>query len=511
MIAKLKHWIGINPLKWVQNTLLMRRRVEEFILSGGSESGPQHIGVVITPWLGTSIPWYSLAIGLMLSKAGSRVTFVIDDQPFGRNRLRYYFVSACIRFVIQPMRTRFRVAALSTTRCPRSISAESKEYLKQLARLNATWELRGEMDGRGRGGFELLCEQQFIRAYPAIDEIVSSSAFDLLFIPGGVWGTSGIWSKVAREAGIRVGSYDAGGYRTVMLAGNGIACQLQDIPLAFQSLLESMHDERSMAFARGEALAEMQRRKGGIDAFESQIQGSGSGDSRYDQSIMLALNSSWDSAALGLHAIFKDNSDWIVQTVQYLLDQTESTVVVRQHPAERLDIAKTSDNYRMLLDRHFGTHPRLHFIEASDKINSYDLMSRVRAVVVYTSTIGIEAVANSIPVITASNSYYSELGFVYKAGDVHAYRDLLKRAVSGELSVSEGMKTRALIGFYLTQCCNWIFTDFNPSDFHVWSRQSLDRWYQDKNIQIILETLQRGLPVATINHRIKYLSSKADV
>jgi hypothetical protein len=274
--------------------------------------------------------------------------------------------------------------------------------------------------------------------------------------------------------------------------------------LAFKALMESKGNTDALAFARTECLAEMDRRKKGTDAFTSQVKGAGGGDGRYDGAIMLALNSSWDSAALGLHAIFKNNHTWIVETVRWLLEHTQSPVIVRQHPVERLEMGRTSDDYRMLLETHFGVQPRLHFIAAADKINSYDLMARVDAIVVHSSTIGLEAASHGVPVLTASNSYYSDLGFVFRAKDLDDYHELLGRAAARKLDVSEDMKVMALTCYYLTQCCNWIFSDFCPSDFHAWIRQPLDHWYGEKDVKLILETIQAGVPVATLNHGLKY-------
>lgn len=507
MLNTFKQWVGFNPIKWISDTRHMRSLVSAFLTNTVTVSGPCHIGVVITPWSGTFIPWYSLATGLFLSRSKCKVTFLIDDSPFGGKTFRFHFILSCIRYVIQPLKTKFKIIELSTIDSASPLTLETLRQISQFAELNATWELKGEMEERGRRKFEARCQQQFRRAYPSIDCLLKPKAFDALFIPGGVWGTSGIWSHLARQAGIRIGSFDAGGYGTVMIAGNGVACQLQDIPAAFGILTAEQQGRGSLELAKRHAIEEMGRRRAGVDAFESQVQGSGDGDSRYDNAVMLALNSSWDSAALGLHNVFKNNSDWILQSVRHLLEDTEATVIVRQHPAERLEIAKTSDNYAELLHRQFGSHSRLHFIGASDKVNSYELMSRLRALIVYTSTIGIEAVANGVPVVTASDSYYSELGFVFKADKLKVYQDLLSKAASGELVVSEEMKDKALIAYYLTQCCNWIFSDFNPWDFHTWKKKPLEIWLSDENVGVIINTLRDGTPVACFNHNKKRIQA----
>jgi hypothetical protein len=503
MINKLKRALGFNPLRWLLNTRRMATLLREFPTDATqATAGAVHCGIVITPWQTTWIPWFSLGVGVLLARKGNRVTFLLDDQPFGKTGWRYHFVLGCIRSVMKPLRARHRVLDLSTLQGRAPLDEQARARAVELARLNAVWQLRGEIVPDGREHFTAQCERQMLQAYPAIAQVLQPGAFDLLFVPGGVWGNSGIWVQRARAAGIRVGTYDSGVTGLVLLASNGVACQLQDIPAAFARLKAQGPDSPDIAFAMREAQAEMERRRAGTDTFTYQYQVGGDGDRNphYDGAVLLALNSSWDSAALGLHAIFEDTTAWIVQTVRHLLEHTDAPVIVRQHPVERLRIARSSDDYPTLLARHFGSHPRLHFIAATDKVNSYELMERVRAMVVYTSTIGTEAAAQGKPVVTASNAYYADLGFVHKARSKDHYLQLLEQAARGELRVSEAQQRDARLCYYLTQCCNWVFTPFNPADFHEWSQRSLESWYADPTVQRLLSSLQDNAPVAYLRH-----------
>jgi hypothetical protein len=257
------------------------------------------------------------------------------------------------------------------------------------------------------------------------------------------------------------------------------------------------------AFIVESAQKEMARRRAGVDKFSSQIQGTLGSDSCFNGGVLIALNSSWDSAALGLHEVFATNSEWIVETVRYLLENTSAPVIIRQHPVERLAIARTSDDYAALLTKHFGAHPRLHFIAADEAVNSYDLLEQVAAVVVYTSTIGIEAAAHSKPVITASGSYYSNMSFVRKATSVAQYREYLSDALAGRLPVSAAMRDDALACYYLTQCCNWIFTPFTVPEFHEWAARDLAQIHQEESVQRIVQGLEKNIPAAFLNHKAR--------
>lgn len=501
LIHALTRRLGFSPLGWLRNTWRMRLWVRGLAPVATPAAGSAHIGLVITPWLDTSVPWFTLAVGLLLARRGNRVTFLLDDSPFSDNPMRFRWVLWCLRLVLDHLPRGPALIVLPAAPAGQAIDADTTASIQRLAHLNTVWAMRGETLAEQREPFTRLCVGQLAAAHPRIAQVVRPAAFDLLFIPGGVYGTSGLWTALARAANIRVSSFDAGGYLTVMLACNGIACQLQDIPAAFRQLKQRIAlqpDEQQLAMATG--LAEMNKRRQGVDAFASQVKGGHGGDSRYDGAVLLALNSSWDAAALGLHTVFKDNTDWIVQTVRFLLDHTSSPVIVRQHPAERLDIARTTDDYGSLLARHFGGHPRLHFIAAEESINSYELLERVAAVVVYTSTIGTEAAALGKPVITPSRSYYSGLGFVWQCQDQASYQDCLTRAAQGLLVLTEDMRVDAHLCYYLTQCCNWVFTPFNPSDFQDWGVMPAEQLNADARVQCILESIQNNVPVATLNH-----------
>ena len=374
LIHALSRRLGFSPLGWLRNTWRMRAWVRATgPLHQPLAPGAPHIGVVITPWLDTTVPWFTLAAGLLLACRGNRVRFLIDDSPFGDNPVRYRFVLRCLRFVLARVPVPCVQVVLSSQRTQPTQAApdaQSRSAIDRLAGLNAVWQLRGEMLPTGRAAYTSICTAQLAQADAPIAALMQPGAFDLLFMPGGVYGNSGLWVRHARAAGIRIASFDSGGYGTVMVACNGIACQLQDIPVAFRQLkARCAADPGEQRFAVGAALAEMAKRRAGVDAFASQVQGGHGGDARFDGAVLLALNSSWDAAALGLHAVYRNNSEWIVETVRYLLDHTSAPVIVRQHPAERLAIARTSDDYCGLLREHFGQQPRLHFIAAEETSN----------------------------------------------------------------------------------------------------------------------------------------------
>ncbi|MEO6407256.1 MAG: hypothetical protein ABIO45_00690 [Burkholderiaceae bacterium] len=499
LTSTLARRMGFDPGAWLRDTRLMRARVAAYP-APAPRNDALRFAIVMAPWMGTSVPWFSLVCGLFLAARGNRISFIVDDLPFGSHGLRFRFVVACMRSVLRRLRGHHEVIRLGAQRSDSALSEAERDAVCRLAELNAVWALRGEMSESGRAAHLERSVRQLGASHGAIGRVLQGGRFDVVFVPGGVWGSTGLWTSHARARGIRLASYDSGGYGTLMLAADGVACQLQDIPRAFAMLKARPDWGQEHAAVVAAAQAEIGRRRGGVDKFASQMQGSRQRDPRFDGAVLIALNSSWDSAALGLHVVFDDSMQWIVETVRYLLEHTDAPVIVRQHPAERLEIARTSDDYHDLLARHVGSQPRLHFIAADEPVNSYDLLEQVAAVVVYTSTIGIEAAAHGKPVVTASRSYYADLGFVWKAGDLQQYRALLSQAASGGCVVTPAMRDDALCCYYLTQCCNWVFSPFNPEGFSDWSRQDLADLARHVKVQATITSLERNVPVAFLNH-----------
>jgi hypothetical protein len=433
----------------------------------------------------------------MLAASGAKVTFVLDDICFEPNRLRHRTVVAALGHAMENLREQHEVIRLSRLKADAGPTPES--LIAQLATANAAWEMRGEVIQEGRAQIEERNRHRLRAAFGPIAAAVSQVGADAIFLPGGVFGSSGLWVQQAKRAGMRVASFDNGGMGTWILATDGLACHHGDIPRAvaiFDRELTSAAREKAVLIA----VEEIEARRRGTDIFAYQIKDSAVSVEALRGSILLALNSSWDSAALGIHGVFANNIEWIVESVRYLLDKTDVSVIVRQHPAERFEFARTSDDYASVLREQFGDHPRLHFIAASDPINSYALMEVCRAVLVHSSTIGNEAASMGLPVITASNPYFSKIGFVQKATTRMEYYSLLDDAAAGKLKVGAAERELAQLCYYATQVSNWVHSAFNPEQFKAWRKQPLSHWLDEPPTNRMVQALIDNVPVAVLNH-----------
>jgi hypothetical protein len=498
----------LGPVYWRRDALRFQRTLARWketpSLPGVGEG--HRVGVLVIPWLLTRAPWFAIALGLLLARKGARVTFIVDDAMFGNSTRDFKLALESINEALQLLESDYEVLRLSGYRkdgtAPECLPPFPESRVAELANLNTIWFMRGDTKNSGRRVYQELVTDQLRESAPRISALLSANpGFEYLLVPGGIYASSGTWLQLAKERGIRVATHDSGP-DCVLISTDGIAAQLQDVPRAFEAI---QAEPGSVDSAVAEAQAERHRRQQGRDKFGYQAGNTESCDVGADGAILIPLNSPWDSAALGLHAVFGTSIEWVIETVRWALDNTNSSVIVRQHPGERIKEDASDDDYEAALRQSFGDHPRVRFVAAASPINTYALLDKVKVVVAHTSTVGIEAATMGKIVITAARSYYSNLGFVFAATSRIEYFDMLRRALDGQFSLDGSQIRAAWCCYYLAQCCNWVFSDFTPFAFPKWAAMGIDTLYRDSAVEKIITAIDENVPVALIRHRRKQL------
>jgi hypothetical protein len=474
--------------------------VKEWPAESSPSADPKVFAIVVIPWLNSVVPLFSIVTGLFLEKRGNKVVFILDDLRCGKNSVRFTAILGCLTKILQSISPRRSILKLSDYIVPGELSSEDEQRMARYAQWSGVWTFRGEKYAKGRDPYVEQLTRQFSTSYLAIKALIEKHKFDVFFLSGGIFISSGIWFELAKAAGARVATHDGGGPGILALAVDGIAAQLQDIPRAFYMLKSRPDFEKEKQIVLDMAQAEMKRRRAGSDKFASQMVSKSQRELTVESGVLIALNSSWDTAALGLNCAFENNTKWIIETTRWLLNNTSANVIIRQHPAERLEIARTNDDYAKLLFENFGENPRLHFVAAGDPVNTYDLLDVVTTVITHVSTIGIEAASFGKIVITPTAGYYSSLGFVWYADNQSTYFMHIDNALKGLYDVGTDMIQDALCCYYVTQCCNWLFTPFNQ-DFDDWRNYSLDDLYNLDSTQLIITSIDTNIPVAILNHQ----------
>lgn len=274
----------------------------------------------------------------------------------------------------------------------------------------------------------------------------------------------------AGARGIPVWTYERGNRRdTVAMSPKPVA-----IPFDTGDILERL----------GTPLAPDERRR--IDDYLAQRTELGNGQVRFiasgatadlpflagaERVVSLFTNLVWDSSVVGEDTIFEDMFDWIETTVAELQRQPGTHLLIRVHPAETsVYWHPTRERVGAALAQVYprGLPPRVSLIDAEEPVDSYALLDRSDLVLVYASTVGMEAAAFGKRVIAACNSNFSAAPFVATPADRASYLRLLRQA-GAEPVVPDAaeLARRFMYHLYLEKMVPVPVVREDPTGFHT--------------------------------------------
>jgi hypothetical protein len=405
-----------------------------------------------------------------------------------------------IRIVLGSIRKlRFKIDDLSNFDSIKIINEDEQLGINKLAFANAIHKNRGE---EKTTYFKSLCkknEKLLNTNFPFVKSFIEENSKQTYIFPGGIYANSGLFEFLLKTNNRPYFTFDSG-FEVLLSTYKGVAAQFTDLPTSLHLLLSGDDKDRDIAIKS--ANEEFEKRKNGTNKLNSQYQSFEQSENFEEVGILIPLNSPWDSAALNIASLFSGYNEWLLETVGLILGNSNFNITIRQHPDERFWWGKTKTDFNKLIKERYNDN-RIQFVSCYDKINSYALLKKCKAVICYSSTFGIEAAMAGIKVCVCSNVYYSKLGFSYKPSNIEDIKYFLKNTSSNEIPIE---KDKAQLTYYLGQQCNWLFTPFTPmmSDLNKWLAMGIDNLESDPNVNIYLNSLENHLPMSYVNHKKKH-------
>lgn len=183
---------------------------------------------------------------------------------------------------------------------------------------------------------------------------------------------------------------------------------------------------------------------------------------------LMATNVTWDTAAQRRERCFGSVRQWVLDTVSWFADRPDRRLVVRAHPAEvRTPGAQSREPVGAIIASHFGTlPPNVTLIEADDPVSTYPYLRCADVVLVYTSTVGLEAALAGKPCITAGDAHFVRKGFSLDPADRDDYFQVLAHTVANPEAVKPD------VGLARRYASFFFFGAQVPSDRWVWEPQA---------------------------------------
>ncbi len=153
----------------------------------------------------------------------------------------------------------------------------------------------------------------------------------------------------------------------------------------------------------------------------------------FRQIVPVFTNVIFDTSQIHANVIFRDMFAWLDEVLDIIRAHPETLFVVRAHPDEDRPGKQARQSVSEWAARHQLVElPNVVFIPPREYLSSYELIQRSKFVMVYNSTIGLEASILGSPVLCGGQARYTRLPTVFLPESVTQFRSLAEEFLRAE-------------------------------------------------------------------------------
>jgi hypothetical protein len=147
--------------------------------------------------------------------------------------------------------------------------------------------------------------------------------------------------------------------------------------------------------------------------------------SAFRQIVPVFTNVIFDTSQLHANTVFPHMFAWLDLILELMRAHPDTFFVIRAHPDEKRPGTRkqSRESVSDWVQRNgVDQLPNVLFIDSQEYVSSYELIQRSKFVLVYNSSIGLEATLLNVPVLCGGKARYTQLPTVFFPQSVEAYR-----------------------------------------------------------------------------------------
>jgi hypothetical protein len=158
---------------------------------------------------------------------------------------------------------------------------------------------------------------------------------------------------------------------------------------------------------------------------------------QFKQIVPIFTNVIFDTSQPHSNVIFPHMFAWLELVAEVIRHHPETLFVIRAHPDEmRPGKASQESVSQWVAQNQASSFANLIFVDSHQSLSSYELIQRSKFVMVYNSTIGLEASILGHPVLCAGRARFTQLPTVFFPSSAEQYADLTEEFLeSTQISV----------------------------------------------------------------------------
>ncbi|MBV6396706.1 MAG: hypothetical protein HFACDABA_02306 [Anaerolineales bacterium] len=153
----------------------------------------------------------------------------------------------------------------------------------------------------------------------------------------------------------------------------------------------------------------------------------------FQQIVPIFTNVIFDTSQPHANVVFEDMFHWLDETLSVIRKHPQTLFVIRAHPDEMRVRKSSRETVGEWVTRHgVDKEANVIFISPRETLSSYDLIQRSKFVMVYNSTIGLEASILGVPVLCAGRARFTQYPTVFFPRTVEEQRATLEEFLNAE-------------------------------------------------------------------------------
>jgi len=155
----------------------------------------------------------------------------------------------------------------------------------------------------------------------------------------------------------------------------------------------------------------------------------------FKQTVPVFTNVVYDTSQAHANVHFPHMFAWLDLVLEIIRSHPDTLFVIRAHPDEMRPGSKKLSNESVrdwVKNNGVDQLPNAIFIDSQEYVSSYELIQRAKFVIVYNSSIGMEASLMGAPVLCGGRARYTQYPIVFFPDSVEAYRAKAEEFLAAE-------------------------------------------------------------------------------
>ena len=153
----------------------------------------------------------------------------------------------------------------------------------------------------------------------------------------------------------------------------------------------------------------------------------------FKQFVPIFTNVVFDTSQAHANVLFPDMFAWLDEILRTIPAHPETLFIIRAHPDELRPGKESRESVAQWVRQNkVDSMKNVIFINSNEMISSYELIEHAKFVMVYNSTVGLEAAIKGKPVLCAGKARYTQMETVFFPESIRKFQDLFSKFLSVE-------------------------------------------------------------------------------